>query len=354
VRICTHFELNAVLSSTDDNLYIGTSASEILHLVSLPGESDSDPPQFILATRLQPSAHANAPNVQYPGVQQILLLPGALRACILCNGTASFYTLPELSPAFPGKEPNGVQWIGGIDDNEGRNNPNGAIIMIANSRRILQVRVGDKVRALKNNIEFPNCLKASRRGTIACVADEKSYSLLEIEQQQKIPLFDISSVSELEPAQSSYLVPGTQGGSHARSTSLGDLATTIVDRTTSPDKQTLRPPESIERSNSPLQGTDTALRPTARPHTSTADSSLTVKQQLALPSRRMKPHVLSPSPNEFMLTTGTSLEEPGVGMFVNLDGDVSRGTLEFDRYPEAVLAYTFPSSTDAETLRTPN
>ena len=339
-----------MLSSTDDNLYIGTSASEILHLVSLPGESESDPPQFILATRLQPSAHANAPNVQYPGVQQILLLPGALRACILCNGTASFYTLPELSPAFPGKEPNGVQWIGGIDDNEGRDNSDGAIIMIANSRRILQVRVGDKVRALKNNIEFPGCLRASRRGTIACVADEKSYSLLEIEQQQKIPLFDISSISELEPPQSSHLTPSTQGGSHARSTSLGDFATTSVDRTASPDKQTNQPSESIERSNSPLHGTGTGLRPTARPHPSTVDSSLTVTKQQALPSRRMQPHVLSPSPNEFMLTTGTSLEEPGVGMFVNLDGDVSRGTLEFDRYPEAVLAYTFPSPTDPELL----
>lgn len=343
--------MKSILNSTDDNLYIGTSASEILHLVSLPGELESDPPQFILATRLQPSGHANAPNTQDPGVQQILVLPGALRACILCNGTASFYTLPELSPAFPGKEPAGVQWVGGIDENKGRNDPDGAVIMIATTRRILQVRVGDKLRPLRNNIEFPACLRSSRRDTIACVADEKSYSLLEIEQQQKIPLFDISSVSEAETTPSSHLSPNSQGGSHARSTSLGNFATTAGDRPASPDNpdnQMLRLPDPTERSNSPSQGTGTSPRPASRPRSSTAGTSPTSTPRPSLPSKKLKPHVLSPSPNEFMLTTGTTYAEPGVGMFVNLDGDVSRGTLEFDTYPEAILAYTFPDPIDVE------
>lgn len=42
-----------------------------------------------------------------------------------------------------------------------------------------------------------------------------------------------------------------------------------------------------------------------------------------------------------MLTTGTSESEPGVGMFVNLDGDVVRGTIEFERYPEDLLVDNF-------------
>ena len=49
------------------------------------------------------------------------------------------------------------------------------------------------------------------------------------------------------------------------------------------------------------------------------------------------PHLLSPSPNEFLLTTGTTEQEPGVGLFVNLDGDVVRGTIEFSRYPVTLV-----------------
>lgn len=52
----------------------------------------------------------------------------------------------------------------------------------------------------------------------------------------------------------------------------------------------------------------------------------------------LKPHIVSPSPQEFLLVTGTATEDPGVGMFVNLEGEVTRSTLEFDRYPEAVVA----------------
>jgi len=42
-----------------------------------------------------------------------------------------------------------------------------------------------------------------------------------------------------------------------------------------------------------------------------------------------------------MLTTGTAETEPGVAMFVNLDGDVVRGTIEFEIYPEDLLVDNF-------------
>jgi hypothetical protein len=38
-----------------------------------------------------------------------------------------------------------------------------------------------------------------------------------------------------------------------------------------------------------------------------------------------------------LLTTGTRPEDPGVGMFVNLDGDVTRGTVQFEKYPEQLI-----------------
>ena len=49
------------------------------------------------------------------------------------------------------------------------------------------------------------------------------------------------------------------------------------------------------------------------------------------------PHIATPSGTEFLLTTGTSVEDPGVGMFVNLDGDVVRGTIQFSTYPESMV-----------------
>lgn len=324
----------------DDNLYIGTSASEILHLVLLPPASDIEPAQYILASRLQPGGHDAAQALQTPGVQQIVVLPGVLKACVLCNGTASFYSLPELSPAFPNREPTGVQWIGGIDGNQGRENPDGTTLMIGTQKRILQVRVADRLRPVRPNIEYPECVQSSRRDTIACVADGKSYALLEIEQQQKIPLFDISTAPDPSELPSNQPSPSpSQGSGHIRSTSLVAFSPSTSDPKTSPDKNALGPSPAGNRSSSPSL-TNSESRPSSRPRSSTAGTSPATSQASSKPARKLKPHVISPSPNEFMLTTGTTFAEPGVGMFVNLDGEVSRGTIEFDQYPEDVIAYT--------------
>lgn len=53
--------------------------------------------------------------------------------------------------------------------------------------------------------------------------------------------------------------------------------------------------------------------------------------------RPLRPNIASPVPDEFLLTTGTRPEDPGVGMFVNLNGDVTRGTIQFDRYPRQLI-----------------
>lgn len=61
----------------------------------------------------------------------------------------------------------------------------------------------------------------------------------------------------------------------------------------------------------------------------------------------LKPHIVSPTPEEFLIVTGTGHQDPGIGMFVNLDGDPTRPTLEFDRYPEEIVVdggFSDPSS----------
>ncbi|KIV97403.1 hypothetical protein PV10_01158 [Exophiala mesophila] len=345
----------------NNNLYVGTSASEILHLVAFPtDESDQNAvPTFILASRLQPSGHVafndSSAESTHLGVQKILVLPGPMKACVLCNGTVSFYSLPEFSPAFPNREPAGVQWIGGIDENDDKESPEGPVVMIANARRILQVKVGEKLRPIKNNIEYPGCLSSSRRDTIACVADDTSYALLELEYQQKIPLFPISSQPavedppELNPMATSLSPPPSDAG-HSRSTSMGNLIGSPDPRGLDPQREeTQTPPNpsaSASAAGEPNESQTPSNLPEAdsgapklRPRAST-DTRSASTVPLRLPEK-LKPHILSPSPTEFMLTTGTSEKEPGVGMFVNLDGDVVRGTVEFQTYPEDLLLDNF-------------
>lgn len=342
-------------------MYVGTSAAEILHLVAIPsdGEDDNTAPTFILASRLQPSGHAASnESTTAPGIQQILVFAGPLKACVLCNGVVSFYSLPEFSPAFPNREPAGVQWIGGLDENEDKENPDGPVVMIANTRRILQVRVGDRLRAIKNNIEYPGCLRSSRRETIACVADDTSYALLEVEHQQKIPLFPISSVPRVEETVPAASQPPTRSpppaeSGHGRSTSMGNLIGTPINK---PDTSQNHAPAShqLEPPSSPHPGSRAQSPALASPSTET-DGTIKGRPRAATdstpakivgsggqePPQKLKPHILSPFPSEFMLTTGTAETEPGVAMFVNLDGDVVRGTIEFQLYPEDLLVDNF-------------
>lgn len=98
---------------------MGTSAGEVLHFVRIPPDpSDRNAdPVFISASRISPTFSTNGPH-QGTGIQQILLLPRVSKACILCNGTVTFYSLPELSPAFGTTQISKCSWIGGVDMNE--------------------------------------------------------------------------------------------------------------------------------------------------------------------------------------------------------------------------------------------
>ncbi|CRK45295.1 hypothetical protein BN1723_016525, partial [Verticillium longisporum] len=123
----------------DHNLYVGTSASELLHFVQIPPDP-SDPsgrPTFILASRLQPP-FAETNNTK-PGVQQILLLPRVSKACILCNWTVTFYSLPELSPVFGTTQVKNCNWVGGVDLNDPQDDPDAddpVTILLSLNRRI--------------------------------------------------------------------------------------------------------------------------------------------------------------------------------------------------------------------------
>ncbi|KAL3468141.1 hypothetical protein BJX64DRAFT_84976 [Aspergillus heterothallicus] len=337
----------------NDNLYIGTSAAEILHFVCLPADpsDESAEPTFILASRLPiPFSQKDA----QLGIQQILLLPTVNKACVLCNGTATFYMLPELSPAFGGNtKVNNCRWIGGLDLNLGVEEPENPVVMIATQNRIMLVKIGDGARLVRN-IDYPGSLTFSRRGIISCVADTRTYSLLDVEHQQKIPLFPISFADEMidssaaeDASRTSPLStsPASDSRSHGRSSSLNTLAGMLQPpRTSSNERSRSLTPEPSEsgtprRSISRERGESTSPRlssDSARP--SVADENK--KPLPPLPKQsfsELRPHILSPTSSEFLLIRGSDEKEPGVGMFVNVDGDVVRGTLTFHRYPKSIV-----------------
>ncbi|OQE00156.1 hypothetical protein PENVUL_c057G09535 [Penicillium vulpinum] len=360
----------------NENLYIGTSAAEILHFVCLPPASPDEAaePTFILASRL-PILFAHTPPAgsDQEGVRQIVVLSSVNKACVLCNGTVTFYMLPELSPAFGATKVNHCRWIGGLDLNWDAESGEDPTIMIAVQNRIMLVQIGDEARRIKK-IEFPGCLTAARRGTIACAADTHSYSLLEVAHQQKIPLFPISSsnevfesghVEDMNPAprtplkrspSSSYPTSLPSDNSvHGRSTSLNTFVGMLspqaqaaqLDRSPSgtPDPFTSTG-EPRRSSSEEREGKSSPRLPSDQEPDNKSPTNDSLKPLPPLPpqikqgSKRLQPHVVSPTPAEFLLVTGTEETGPGVGMFVDMDGEVVRGTINFHRFPKSVVIDT--------------
>ncbi|TKA23758.1 hypothetical protein B0A50_07040 [Salinomyces thailandicus] len=355
------------IDTWNGNLYIGTSAGEVLHYVSIPGEGDEEQPSYIFATRLEPPFNAQQDESDQ-GVKQLLLLPDVGKACVLCNGTLTFYTLPELSPAMGGKikQPNCL-WVGGIDHNEILEDgaaSSGTVVVICLKQRLRLIRIGEEARKIRD-IELGGVSAIQRRDDLACVADGQNYSLLDVVNQRKIELFPISSLSEPEPAPPepqlnvsrsreeparrsfSATSPTRRPRGHERNFSLGIERLRPDSSSPWPARSSSRQP-GREASPSPASGSREASPIKAGPAEISAHTSAEVIRE---PVKPLPPNIASPTPNEFLLTTGTKMSEPGVGMFVNLDGDVVRGTIEFSTYPESLVLDSYvqndPSSPDA-------
>jgi hypothetical protein len=339
-----------------------------------PDPDDPSQPTFIFASRNQPPVHQQGS----AGIQQILLLPSANKACILSNNTLNFYTLPELSPATPSKLVCG--WVGGVDLNLGFEEDDGqgdVVIMMCLRNKIRLVKVAAQPLRIRD-IEFGGCLATARRGNIACVADGRSYALLDLDRQQKIPLFSISSVDtqpaedagtgtlsdDVWPASSSGVsrsssTAGTtasklsaQERGHGRSTSLGvfrsDQLGQDIPRPSSRQRHGFDAPPGLNRGHSPRpslaserRGSEGATSVLSKPLPA-PPLEVTSSQASAQPSPTksfvpLRPIITSPNGSEFLLVMGTAPLEPGVGMFVNLEGEVVRGTIEFATFPDSLV-----------------
>ncbi|KAI1505869.1 hypothetical protein F5X99DRAFT_366377 [Biscogniauxia marginata] len=367
----------------DRNLYVGTSDSELLHFVQIPPDpaDNSGSPTFILASRLRPAyaEPATAAATSRPGVQEILLLPAVGKACILCNWTVTFYSLPELSPVFGTTQVKNCSWIGGIDLNEIAVNYDGreaagVTILLSLNRRIQVVRISEDARVIKK-IDFAGSTLSVRRDTIACVADSRSYALLEIDRQLKIPLMSISSLDEAQPGtivgQAQDISGSTGGGllrsnstrtyaespeppTHRRGTSLGNFMSGVNRRQ---DNQSPEPEETASQQATPPGSRASSRPPDDAANTEAATSDGAPESRASRPTTAarpgsvfLKPHIVSPTPEEFLLVTGTGPLEPGIGMFVNLDGDPTRPTIEFERYPREIVVDGGPSDLSSSSM----
>ena len=53
----------------------------------------------------------------------------------------------------------------------------------------------------------------------------------------------------------------------------------------------------------------------------------------------LPPLMVGVGEEDFLVTTGTALNDPALGMFIDLNGDPVRGTLMFSTYPKAMSIY---------------
>ncbi|CAI4212942.1 unnamed protein product [Parascedosporium putredinis] len=322
----------------DHNLYVGTSAAELLHFVQIPFDSSDGNarPTFILASRLRPvfsEAHS-APVSARPGIQQILLLPKVGKACILCNWTVTFYSLPELSPVFGTTQVRNCNWIGGVDLNT-----------------LSVVRIGEEAGAVKN-IDFSGTQDPSHGHIFA----RQLATPGELGHTQSIAATNETGLLRSNSSaqhRRSHSAASQQHHSHARSTSLGAFISggagmlgprqgeEPVSRQPTPPSKPTSPRPPADTVSKPLPSTPGASSPAP---SSPAPANAAVAPKPAPPF--LKPHIVSPSAEEFLLVTGTSATDPAIGMFINLDGDPKGPTLGFDRYPrEVVVDVGFTDST---------
>ncbi|CAK4034032.1 Hypothetical predicted protein [Lecanosticta acicola] len=340
------------------NVYIGTSSGEVLHYVSIPPDpaDESGQPSYIFATKIEPP-FKHRQTGDDAGVKQILLLPSISKACIVCHSTLTFWNLPELSPAYEGRiEQAGCLWLGGLDRNDSgqeSGDSKGVVAVICLRQRLRLIRIFEEAQPRKiRDIELGGISTLQRRGDLACVADGHSYSLLDVVNQRKNELFPISSLNDPRPQAQETLPnlrnrpasrsfsshsPVRQSRSHSRNISLGGQPQNnnrLRPDSNSPwpkrrsSRQTESPAPSSSREESPTKS-ETTVEAQQPNNSSVVETSEPVKP--------LPPNILSPTPSEFLLTTGTRKVDPGVGMFVNLEGDVVRGTLEFSSYPDALV-----------------
>lgn len=154
------------------------------------------------------------------------------------------------------------------------------------------------------------------------------------EPQTQRPSVDAAGISRSASTAQPTRQPVPQ--SHARSSSLGVAVLGNLSHHEDQAKVGVaipHVPSSPDPPGTPKSGSFTEKALPDAPCESPPRKSL----EVALRRTALWPHIVSPTPEEFLVVTGTSPDEVGIGMFINLDGDITRPTISFEKYPEQVV-----------------
>lgn len=272
---------NGLVTAVDawgPSMYLGTSNGRILHYFQ-PSPAD----QCIIASVQQTHKKKVRP------VSRIVLLPSISRALILSHKTTSVFSLPEFAPC------NTVASMRNVSDvfaSNSNSTARGVVEVTALLKDyIYVVKVEPDKLSLGKKVPYTGALTGARQSSLVLVATSSSYDLIDMENPQRIPLFAFGtpSMTSTEPA------PEQQPSSDAESMSQRDDES-VLSNTSGKSKE--EPPQSSSSTAQPL------------------------------------PIILPVAANEFLVTTLSG--ETAIGLVVNLDGELSRGTIAWDAYPSSV------------------
>ncbi|KAK9473186.1 uncharacterized protein V1510DRAFT_415349 [Dipodascopsis tothii] len=146
------------------------------------------------------------------------------------------------------------------------------------TRKLIRiVRVREKDVKLVRDVDYPSALTGIQRSALALVANETTYDLIDLNNVRKIPLFPICNTAAEESEGAASVKSNSSAGSR---------------------------------------------RPAAR-------------------APALEPHVAPVTADEFLVTSGSSSDEPAMGLVVNVYGDISRGTIAWSGYP-SMVAVEYP------------
>lgn len=176
------------IASYNTNLYIGTSAGNLLHYILF---DDAD--EYILIVHMPVSSGDAA------AVKKLLVLPDVDMCLVLANNIVYSFSLPELTPCRVGKikDANDILELNQVKT--AKKNKLDKVIVYASSRILLVQFLPDNVKLLKE-ISYPGAAMglSSAAGTLAnysnicLVANKTNYDLVDLQKTQRILLFDFN------------------------------------------------------------------------------------------------------------------------------------------------------------------
>lgn len=222
------------------------------------------------------------------------------------------------------------------------------------------VRVLPNALKAEKKTDYPSALVGFQRSNFALVANAATYDLVDLENNQKIPLFEISSGGldnedfeeddEVPPIETK--TPGQDESIKTneeleQQTDKQSTEATEAEEESSVDKEPTSPKD--EQESDETASTEETPKDTPAPKTEDEDTkpvdlpkptiehpTPVAKKQHTKPPRKLKPMICAVSSDEFLLTSGTTINEPAMGLVVNTDGDISRGTIAWPKYPSSV------------------